>query len=448
MAVPTNKTTGQPILATDWNALALTANEGQASGAAAQSDATAANTLAGQKYTKPAGGIGAADAAASLIAPLGSAVNPITDAAAARPTNLPVVWWATGDTIPTNIANGDFITGAVTAAPGQVIGVAVATPTSSGFTVSWTALSAATSYTVEWRVTGSGAAYVATTGVTATSLVVTGLLAGTSYDVRVTAVNAAGPGTPSAVATGTTSAASGIYSQGFETDAGSWSGKTNATVARSTAQFQAGAASLAVTATAAGNSQSQSPAVTVSPGTSITITCRIRVAGSGRDVQLFVDEQTSGGGYVNSPGGSYLSVPADTWTLLTLTFTTSASTGRIIITPLVYGAAAAQVHYLDAVAVTALRCAAGTGRPRSRRTCAAGSPARWSMSPWRAGTTRPRSAVAERRSAPAPGSGCTAAIRDWTSGRWTTRRGWAARSTTCSSSRGPRAPATWPGRRT
>lgn len=42
----------------------------------------------------------------SVDLPLGSANNPVTDAAAVRP-NLPVVWWKTS-TIPANAEAGDI----------------------------------------------------------------------------------------------------------------------------------------------------------------------------------------------------------------------------------------------------------------------------------------------------------------------------------------------------
>lgn len=51
------------------------------------------------EWTLGEGGGGGSD-------PVGSATNPVTDAAAERPTGLTQVWWQTA-TLPTNIADGD-----------------------------------------------------------------------------------------------------------------------------------------------------------------------------------------------------------------------------------------------------------------------------------------------------------------------------------------------------
>ena len=96
------------------------------------------------------------------------------------------------------------------AAPGQVTGLTVGTPTSSSLPLTWTAPGtggAVSAYTVEHRATGGTTWTTDTTSDTATVYVVAGLAAATGYDVRVTATNASGAGTPSAVASRTTAAA-------------------------------------------------------------------------------------------------------------------------------------------------------------------------------------------------------------------------------------------------
>ena len=102
--------------------------------------------------------------------------------------------------------------GSAPAVPGQVTALSIGTPTSSSLPLTWTAPStggAATADTVEYRTTGSTPWTVATTAATGTSYTLTGLAGATGYDARVTATNAGGSGTPSAVATGTTAAAGG-----------------------------------------------------------------------------------------------------------------------------------------------------------------------------------------------------------------------------------------------
>ena len=84
-----------------------------------------------------------------------------------------------------------------------------ATPGDGSVTVQWTAPDAGfvtTDYVVQYRVSPSGSWTTFADGTsTATSATVTGLTAGTTYDVRVAAVNAAGTGAWSATATATTS---------------------------------------------------------------------------------------------------------------------------------------------------------------------------------------------------------------------------------------------------
>lgn len=109
-----------------------------------------------------------------------------------------------------NTATGSTSAGTVSP-PGQVTGLAHGTMTSTTAPLSWSAPStggAPTAYTAEYRVTSMGGSWtVASSAVTGTSYTVTGLTASTGYDFRVTATNAGGSGTPSAVVTGTTTAA-------------------------------------------------------------------------------------------------------------------------------------------------------------------------------------------------------------------------------------------------
>jgi len=120
------------------------------------------------------------------------------------PFTVPDTVAATPTTVPTPTSTPTL------AAPGQVTGLTVGTPTSSSLPLTWTAPGtggAVSAYTVEHRATGSTAWTTDTTSDTATAYVVAGLAAATGYDVRVTATNASGAGTPSAVASGTTAAA-------------------------------------------------------------------------------------------------------------------------------------------------------------------------------------------------------------------------------------------------
>lgn len=94
------------------------------------------------------------------------------------------------------------------APPGQVTGLAAGTPGSTSVPLSWTAPASGGvpgAYTVEYRI-GSGAWTVATTTAPASPHTVTGLVASTAYEFRVTATNAGGSGPASAGTAATTAA--------------------------------------------------------------------------------------------------------------------------------------------------------------------------------------------------------------------------------------------------
>jgi hypothetical protein len=104
------------VFANDVETAAATARSESAD---AVSTASLARTVADNalfearvRYTLPAGGIPVADLAAAVAVLLlnapGSANNFVTDPAAARPP-LPIVWWKTGATRPTNGRAGDVL---------------------------------------------------------------------------------------------------------------------------------------------------------------------------------------------------------------------------------------------------------------------------------------------------------------------------------------------------
>lgn len=83
------------------------------------------------------------------------------------------------------------------ALPAQVTGVTAGTATPSSQPLTWSAATGATSYKVEYKLNGTGTWSTAAT-VTGLAYTVLGLSTDTAYDYRVTAINAAGAGTPSA----------------------------------------------------------------------------------------------------------------------------------------------------------------------------------------------------------------------------------------------------------
>src|SRR5271166_840736 len=101
------------------------------------------------------------------------------------------------------------IAGAATAAPGQVTGLASSSTTSTTITIAWQVPQSggsASSYAVQCRQSGTSSWNSAPAVVGATTCVISGLSAATSYDIVVQAINAAGAGSSSAILTVTTSA--------------------------------------------------------------------------------------------------------------------------------------------------------------------------------------------------------------------------------------------------
>jgi hypothetical protein len=81
-------------------------------------------------------------------------------------------------------------------APASVAGLVSAPPndgTTGHISLSWTASTGATSYMVLYRQTGTSSWLIASNSVSGTSLIITGLTGGTSYDFVVLAMNSAGP---------------------------------------------------------------------------------------------------------------------------------------------------------------------------------------------------------------------------------------------------------------
>lgn len=110
-------------------------------------------------------------------------------------------------------------------APAQVTGLTLGTPTSTTQPLSWSVPadggSAITDYLIEYKATSSGTWLTFSDGVSTTaSTTVTGLTASTSYDYRVSAINAIGTGTASATGTGSTAASGDTDANAFISAAG------------------------------------------------------------------------------------------------------------------------------------------------------------------------------------------------------------------------------------
>lgn len=140
----------------------------------------------------------------------------------------------------------------------------------------------------------------------------------------------------------------------IETDASGWVALTNATIARSTAQFLDGAASLAVTSVAAGDMQAATvtPGVPVIPLRSYAAAASYRAAALARSVQTQLFWYDAASVFLSSGGAT---VGADTttgWTANTVVATAPAAAAFArVVTRIVATAAAGEVHYVDRISL-------------------------------------------------------------------------------------------------
>ncbi|MEJ0016737.1 MAG: fibronectin type III domain-containing protein [Acetobacteraceae bacterium] len=148
--------------------------------------------------------------ASGIMTSSGSTSLPSGQAASMR-----VVTYSGGTIVFASLAgssSGGTGGGTPPAAPGQVTGLAATSPTASSMTLAWTPPGTggtANSYTVQYRATGSPTWLTFTAGVTAATVVVTGLAAATAFEFQVYAVNGGGSGLASPLASGTTAAVAG-----------------------------------------------------------------------------------------------------------------------------------------------------------------------------------------------------------------------------------------------
>lgn len=137
----------------------------------------------------------------SAVGTVGGTTTTATGLTAASTYTFRVSAINSGGTGPVS-ATVSATTPATPTAPGQVTGLATGTMTETTAPLTWTATSGATSYLVESK-TAAGSTWTPVT-VGTNSATVTGLTAATSYNFRVSAINANGTGTASVTATAST----------------------------------------------------------------------------------------------------------------------------------------------------------------------------------------------------------------------------------------------------
>lgn len=210
-------------LLASFSGLSITNNRATVPGAPTIGTATAGNASASVAFTAPASNGGAAITGYTVTSSPGGltgtgSASPITVSGLTNGTAYTFTVTATNSegTGASSSASNSVTPSAGATAPAQVTGLTLGTATSTTQTMTWTAPSnggsAITDYVVQLSPAGANSWTTFADGTsTTTSTTVTGLMASTSYDYRVAAVNAIGQGSYSSTATGSTAAAGATY---------------------------------------------------------------------------------------------------------------------------------------------------------------------------------------------------------------------------------------------
>jgi aryl-phospho-beta-D-glucosidase BglC (GH1 family) len=258
---------------------------------------------------------------------------------AARAHGLSPFYWSTPNspfiTFDTGVVNDtplvNLLTGAAAPPPPNGAPVAVtgvtATAGTGQVTVSWNAVSGATSYQL-YRTANSGSesSTPSVTGLTGTTFTDTGLNPGTTYYYRVAAVNSSGVSGFSTEASATTPGTNPDPTKfNFEADVQLWTagGAPLSGIATSTAQHFAGQRSLAVNfnGTAAGTSSVSVSSVLVPSGATITFHVYIPAGSQITKIEPYLQDYNWN--WVSNPVTSFT---PGAWNTITLTVPTSSVT--------------------------------------------------------------------------------------------------------------------------
>lgn len=144
----------------------------------------------------------------------------------------------------------------------------------------------------------------------------------------------------------------------LETDTTGWTASGNSSIARSTAQFTDGIASLSLTSLASGTMFAQTPAglsgTVVSASTSYTAVASFRSAVSGRSCRVRLRWYDSGGAQLSDTNGSLVTDTTSGWTVGTVTGTSPSNAALVAIIVEVQSTAAInEVHYVDKIQLVA-----------------------------------------------------------------------------------------------
>lgn len=145
---------------------------------------------------------------------------------------------------------------------------------------------------------------------------------------------------------------------GLETDTTGWTNISNSTIARSTAVFNTGVASLEITVTAGGTNASASTTAgasgfAVTPGQVLAVGANVKTGGQTRRVRLEVRFADSGGSTISTVTGTYRMCDGDVWTPLSsgIVVPATAAFSALRVTVNGTGSQSAEKVYVDDLTV-------------------------------------------------------------------------------------------------
>jgi hypothetical protein len=309
--------------------------------------ATAGNTTASVAFTAPLFTGGSPITSYTVTSNDGSesassAASPITVPGLTNDTAYTFTVTATNVT-GTSVASApsNSVTPTTATAPGSPSTV-VAAPGDGLVSLSWVApppVSGApvTDYTVQYRLTGTSAWTSVDEGSTATTATINSLIDGTSYDFTVTAVNIAGPGSPSAVTTSTPMAQPTqlLPDPGFEAANGGWIAFKIGTLSRVTSPVHGGSDALRVASPSASASLvglTQNTVISNSvAGRAYTASCYVQPTSGSLNVSIrWLEYPQNFSASTNLQSSLTSALPLNKWTLVQVTSTALRSGERMI----------------------------------------------------------------------------------------------------------------------
>jgi len=328
---PTLNSTSAPTAPSAPTSVTATAGDGAATVAFAAPFSTGGSPVTSYSVTSTPGGITAS-----------GATSPIAVPGLTNNTAYTFTVTATNGAGPSSAsAPSNSVTPAAANAPGSPSSL-VASPGDGRVDLSWVApppVSGApiTDYTVQYRLTGTSAWTAVDEGSTATTASIIGLTNNTSYDFTVTAVNSAGPGLPSAVATATPTAAPAqlLPDPGFEAGNGGWVAFKIGTLSRVTSPVHGGSDALRVASPSSSASLvglTQNSVITNSvAGRSYTASCYVQPTSGSLNVTIRWLEYTQNfGSVINLQSNLTSALPLAKWTNVAVTSIAVNSGERMI----------------------------------------------------------------------------------------------------------------------